>query len=118
MPDNETERAKSIADLRAFADLVESNPAIPAPNYGSLWTFIHAREDGPTQDERFEQIHDFAETFGVPVTADHDGDRTAKATFGLITLRMHAYADKKPAPHVVTRPGTADRTWQPEPATL
>lgn len=114
----DTDRTRYIAELRAFADLIESNPAIPAPNYASYWVFIHAETNGPSQEERFEQIHDFADQFGAEVTEEHDGDRKAKATFGIFHLTMHAYADKKPAPRVVTRPSQAARTREPQPAAL
>jgi hypothetical protein len=107
-------RAEYIAGLRAFADLVESDPTIPTPTLGvvgtDVWAHIHQYDNGLTEDERFGLIHDFDDAHDVTVTEDHKGDRQAKKTFGPVTFHVCAYADKQPEAHIVTRP----RTRQPE----
>jgi len=115
MSSNDTaERAEYIAGLRAFADLVESDPTIPTPTLGvagtDVWAHIQQHGSGLTQDERFELIHDFADAHGVAVTEDYKGDRKAEKTFGPVKFVVFAYADKQPEAHIVTRP----RTRRPE----
>ena len=101
-------RAEYIAGLRAFADLVESDPTIPTPTLGvagtTVWAHISEYGSGLSQDERFELVHDFADAHDVTVTADHKGDRKAEKAFGPIRFYVCAYADKKPEAHIVTRP--------------
>lgn len=109
MSSNTTDkRAEYIAGLRAFADLIESDPTIPTPTLGvagtTVWAHIQQHGSGLTQDERFELIHDFADAHDVRVTADYKGDRQSEKTFGPINFHVCAYADKKPEAHIVTRP--------------
>ena len=102
-------RAEYIAGLRAFIDLLESDPTIPTPSTGLAGTGISAHlhaNSGLTQDERFELIHDFADAHQVPVVADHTGMRKAEKRFGPVTFHVYAFADAKPEPVTVTRPST------------
>lgn len=106
-------RAEYIAGLRAFADLIESDPTIPTPSTGlagtSVRSHLHSHDYGLTEAERFELVHDFAEAHGVQVTEDFKGDRRAEKTFGPVDYRLIAFADEKPEAHIVTRPSTRAR---------
>jgi hypothetical protein len=103
---NTGQRAEFIAGLRAFADLVETDPSIPTPIDIDVWSFISSYHFGLKQDERFELVHDFADAHGVTVTEDRDGDRTAEKHFGPVHLRVIGCADEKPKGQTVTRPST------------
>lgn len=104
---SDDKRAQFIADLRAFADLIETNPVLPTPNFGAdVWAFLS--KDQGTEEQRFNAVHDFAEAYGVDVTEDSDGDRRAEKKFGAVEYKVHAYCDgsvSKSRPRVVTRPG-------------
>ncbi len=106
MSSNRTERAEFIAGLRAFADLIESDPLIPSPKSADLWAFIQEHNTGLAQDERYAIVHDFADAHDVAVTEDYKGDRSADKRFGPVLLRVVAFADKKPEARTVTRPHT------------
>ena len=99
-------RAAFAAQLREFADLVESTPAIPIPNDVDVWAHIQEYGSGLPQAQRFSLVHDFAEAFDVPVKMDTDGCRGAEKHFGMIELRVFGYPDKdkaSSAPRVITR---------------
>jgi hypothetical protein len=104
---HDDKRAAFIADLRALADLLETNPALPTPTYTSgVWTFL-GDQDG-TEAERFDKVHDFAEAYGVEVTEDDKRARRAIKRFGAIDFTVHAAADDTlptSERRVVARPG-------------
>lgn len=103
MSSNETKRAEFIAGLRAFADLVETDPSIPTPTDADMWAFITSYSTGLDQGQRFDLIHDFADAHDLQVTQERDGDRKTEKHFGPVYLRVIAVADEKPKPRVVTR---------------
>lgn len=106
--DETTRRAEFVAGLRAFADLLDTDPSIPTPTYtADIWAHIQEHGTGLNQDQRYAVVHDFADAHGVTVTEDHKGDRSARKLFGPVLLRVHAYADNKPAARTVTRPAPA-----------
>jgi hypothetical protein len=83
-PDQATgqdDRAAAIAGLRELADLLESNPAIPADRYG--WTFhTFPRADGDAAARA--AVDQIAAALGVPVVDDtaSAGHYVARRMFG------------------------------------
>lgn len=104
-PNDADKRAETIAALREFADLVETDPTIPTPDPGSIhaWSFL-MRSEG-TQAERFAAVHAFAEAHGATVRVADKDDRQADVRIGPIELTVHAFGDEQPArqSRVVTR---------------
>jgi len=112
-----TKRAAFVTGLRAFADMLDTDPSIPTPTHCDLWAHVQEYATGLNQDQRYAVAHDFADAHGVPVSEDYKGDRSAEKQFGLIHLRVCAYADTKPAARIVTRPGVDSRPGQADPKT-
>jgi hypothetical protein len=101
----ETDRNAAIVKaLRDVADLLEAFPHLRAPST-VVWGGLDLFRLG--QSERFHALHDVADAFGLEVTEDARGDRTANGDFGPLTLAGYAYADS-PAP-AVTHPRVVQR---------
>ena len=104
-PTDAERRAEVVTALRAFADVVESDPTIPTPDPRSIhvWSFLHHHEG--TRIERFAAVHAFAEAHGATVKVTDKDDRQAVARFGPVELTVHAFGDEQPESRsrVVTR---------------
>lgn len=72
-------RAELIADLRAFADLLERRPDMPVNDYP--WIKYQYSSMAPTEAERVADVRAIAERLGVDVECDERGV-TAKLEVG------------------------------------
>lgn len=91
-PDSDQERTEFIAGLRALAEFLESNPAVPVPRYG---TSILVGAQWADDNRGF--VDEFAALTGAEIDDQwaSSGHYTARATFGPVTYE--AYAISKPA---------------------
>lgn len=81
-----TERAAFIGGLRALADYLESNPAVPTPNYSPVHTFP---PDGDWAAMRAE-IDAIAARLGVIAYLAVGGHYVADRSFGPVEYRAVA----------------------------
>jgi hypothetical protein len=88
-------RAELIADLRAFADLLEARPDMPAPPNVHVQHSLYHR-DFPTDEERVAEVERLAAILGVEV------DRRDKAVAAVLPLGRVEYTV-----HAMTREGAA-----------
>ncbi|MEV3925465.1 hypothetical protein [Actinomadura coerulea] len=80
-------RHQVITGLRALADFLETNPAVPVPEYGDTFHFSARESDDAASAARVDQV---AALLGVPVADDRPtgGHYTASKSFGRITYRI------------------------------
>jgi hypothetical protein len=78
-------RADAIAGLRAFADFLESTPAVPVLTDQRMLLALHTNE----------AVAEFAAAHGLDVVTDEDGNTSCDLTFGVITYHAYGYADFK-----------------------
>lgn len=86
-------RAEFVAALREIADLVESRPGLPIPEYPIFgFSVAHTSAGAVTDDETGRAlVADIARELGTtwgPRGSDKDGAETSR-TFGPIELRVH-----------------------------
>jgi hypothetical protein len=90
-------RAQTVAGLRALADFLEANPAIPVREFGAEYTTFARAHDDDT--ERFE-IDRIAAVLGERVEDEtgRGGHYRVSKTFGRITYcAVHIPADHRAA---------------------
>ena len=80
-------RHQTITGLRALADFLEANPAVPVDEYGD---FINVYTRTGSEQEQRAQVDQVAEHLGVPVEDDtaRGGHCTATKRFGRITYKI------------------------------
>ncbi|MFI0352506.1 hypothetical protein [Actinomadura sp. 9N407] len=87
-------RHQVITGLRALADFLEANPAVPVDEYGETFT-VYPRDtcDGRTAVELVDQA---AELLGVPVDDRRDmgGHYTATRSFGRVRYSVIHIPDR------------------------
>lgn len=80
---NETERTASVAGLRALADWLESNPAVPALSDQRLLLALSTNA----------AVEEFATAQGLDVAFDDEGNASCNLKFGPIQYFAYGYAD-------------------------
>jgi hypothetical protein len=88
-------RTALIADLRAFADLLERRPDMPAPPYVHVQHSLYHR-DFPSDEQRIAEVERLAAVLGVEV------ERTDKAVVAVLPLGRVEYTV-----HAMTIEGSA-----------
>jgi hypothetical protein len=83
---NPTERAALIAGLRELADYLDSNPAVPAPIYATVYAFPPEAEWAEMRAE----VRAVAERLGVTAYRTHGGHVFAARSFGPVEYRAVA----------------------------
>jgi hypothetical protein len=97
VPDDLFARAQTVTGLRALADFLEANPAVPVREYGAEYT-VFARQDNDAV-ERTEIDH-IATALGETVRDDtrNGGHYMVSKTFGRITYSaVHVPAHRQAA---------------------
>ena len=87
VPNDLFARVQTIAGLRALADFLETNPAVPVREYGEEYTiFTHPAADDATERAEIDRI---AAALGETVTdnTQRGGHYEVGKTFGRITYR-------------------------------
>lgn len=77
------ERDEYIAALRKLADWLESNPAVKVPTDRIMLLPLHTNK----------AVQEFAETCGLTVSLDSDGNASADVDFGGIVYHAYGYDD-------------------------
>jgi hypothetical protein len=91
------ERAKFIAGLRALADYLATNPAIPVPPHGDdIIVHVDAAEDGGLIQVR--QLARQLQATVIDETA-HDGHCYAARSFGPVCYRVVSIPNSRMARH-------------------
>lgn len=87
IPEDLFARHQTITGLRALADFLENNPAVPVDEYGQTFT-LFTRDD--TDAHARAEVDRVAGLLGVAVTdrTAHGGHYKAARTFGRITYRI------------------------------
>ena len=91
------QRLAFIAGLRALADFLTANPAIPVPPHGEEITLhLDAAEDGGCT-----QVRRLAQLLNAHVTDEtaHDGHCYATRSFGPLTYRVVSIPNSRMARH-------------------
>ena len=91
-------RQALITGLRALADYLDHNPAVPVPRYGTE-IYLSAAS---TDDGGCAQVRQFARQLGVAVPTDisYSGHYEAARQFGPVGYRMIAISDAAMARHL------------------
>ncbi|MFD4263972.1 hypothetical protein ACFWR9_41810 [Streptomyces sp. NPDC058534] len=93
------QKQKAIDALRALADFLESNPALPAPSSQQLLVPLHTNP----------AVEEFASEHGLPVAYNDEGNASVTVEFG--TLRYHVYGYVNFAEHCERDAERQARTW-------
>ncbi|WP_214320584.1 hypothetical protein [Nonomuraea sediminis] len=81
-------RRRLVADLRRFAEFVESRPDVPAPR--DVTISVHPRYAGDettTEADAIAAVEQIAAALHTPLDVQ-DGHVTATLTFGLVTFKV------------------------------
>jgi hypothetical protein len=84
-------RHQTISGLRALADFLEANPAVPVYEYGREYTIYTDR--GSETDGR-AQVEHIADLLGVTPVEETSGHYTATKTFGRLSYRIVHIPDR------------------------
>ncbi|MFJ2579991.1 hypothetical protein [Kitasatospora aureofaciens] len=76
-------RTSYTAGLREFADWLDTNPDIDAPDGQRFLLPLHTNQD----------VLDFATDHDLTATADDEGNLSADITFGPVVYHAYGYAD-------------------------
>jgi hypothetical protein len=90
-------RQALITGLRALADYLDQNPAVPVPTYGTeIYLSASSTDDGGCA-----QVRQFARQLGIAVPNDisYSGHYEAARQFGPVGYRMIAISDAAMARH-------------------
>jgi hypothetical protein len=106
-------REEAIETLRALLMALEADTDLPAPTTVT-WSIDTASR--LPEIERFNQLHDVADAFGLEVVEDVHGTRKLRGKYGALTLSGYAWANYReetapPVPRPVSRP-TPDEVAQ------
>ncbi|WP_433180631.1 hypothetical protein [Actinoallomurus sp. CA-150999] len=88
-------RTQTIAGLRALADFLEANPAIPVYEYG--WE-VSVHTEG-TDEQETAEVERIAALLDVTPVRSPGGHYTASRTFGRITYRIVHIPARRMAAH-------------------
>jgi hypothetical protein len=91
-------RAQTVAGLRALADFLEANPAVPVREYGAEYTVFARADDDVTERAEIDRI---AAALGETVTDDtgRGGHYSVCKTFGRITYSAVHVPSERQAAH-------------------
>ncbi|MFE7232519.1 hypothetical protein ACFVAF_18035 [Streptomyces sp. NPDC057596] len=77
------QKQKAIDGLRALADFLESNEALPAPTSQQLLVPLHTNA----------AVEEFATEHGLTVEYDDEGNAHTQVKFGPLTYYVYGYVD-------------------------
>lgn len=109
------ERAKRVANIRAFADWLEANPAVPAPWGMSAYEHWHVGENAPDVATGIARLRSLADQLGVKVDESRSENTDFTVPFGDVEYRLiFWHKDGRP---VATKPepvAEAHPSWPTE----